>query len=114
MILYLSRVQLKNLTRTLFRLIIKKIILIDNITFIFMQVSHESVFKILKNLDISKVAGVNNLSGKFIKEGPNVLAVLITQLSNLSSNCRLFLAPTKIAKLKALFKKSSKTDQENY
>ena len=44
----------------------------------------EKIFNILKGLNPSKVAVVDNLSGKFLKDGADILARPISQLCNLS------------------------------
>ena len=65
-------------------------------------------------MDENKDAGLDNLSGKFLKDGATVLAKLISQICNLSIKYSIFPSDCKIAKLKPLFKKGSKTDPQNY
>ena len=72
------------------------------------------MFKILKNFDESKAPGIDDLSGIFLKDGASLLATPITQLCNLSISSGRFPDACKIAKLKPLFKKGSKTDPKNY
>ena len=36
--------------------------------------SEEKVFKIMQNIDILKAAGIGNLSGRFLKDGAEILA----------------------------------------
>ena len=36
--------------------------------------TEDSVLKILKNMDENKAAGLDNLSGKFLKDGATILA----------------------------------------
>ena len=67
----------------------------------------------LKDLNTSKADGIDSLSGKFLKDGA-ILARPISQLFNLSIKLSLFPRSCKIAKVKPLFKKSSKTDPQNY
>ena len=69
---------------------------------------------ILKDLNPSKAAGIDNLSGKFLKDGADILARPISQLCNLSIKLDSFPRSCKIAKVKPLFKKGSKTDPQNY
>ena len=76
--------------------------------------SPEKKLSILKGLNPSKAAGIDNLSGKFLKDGAHVLARPISQLCNLSIKLNSFPRSCKIAKVKLLFKKSSKTDPQNY
>ena len=62
----------------------------------------------------NEAAGLDNLSGKFLKDGATVLPKLISQICNLSIKYSIFPSDCKIAKLKALFKKGSVTDPKNY
>ena len=62
----------------------------------------------------AKSAGIDNLTGKFLKEGAPVLASPITDLVNLSISLSLFPDDCKIAKLKPLYKKEAKTKPKNY
>ena len=68
----------------------------------------------MKGLNPSKAAGIDNLSGKFLKDGAHVLARPISQLCNLSIKLNSFPRSCKIAKVKPLFEKGSKTDPQNY
>ena len=47
-------------------------------------VSESTILNILKITNLSKVAGLDNLSGRFFKDGAEVLAKPITDLCNLS------------------------------
>ena len=78
------------------------------------ETSPEKILSILKGLNPSKAAGIDNLSGKFLKDGAHVLARPISQLCNLSIKLNSFPRSCKIAKVKPLFKKGSKTDPQNY
>ena len=62
----------------------------------------------------NKAAGLDNLSGKFLKDGATVLAKPISQICNLSIKYSICPSDCKIAKLKPLFKKGSKRDPQNY
>ena len=61
-----------------------------------------------------KATSLDNLSGKFLKDGATVLAKPISQICNLSIKYSIFPSDCKIAKLKPLFKKGLKTDLQNY
>ena len=50
----------------------------------------ETVLKHLKDLNENKAAGVDNLSGKYLKDGATVLANLISQICNLSIKYSIF------------------------
>ena len=62
-------------------------------------VSHTSVLKILPQINPSKSTEIDNLTGKFLKEGAPVLASPITDLVNLSISLFSFPDNCKIAKL---------------
>ena len=76
--------------------------------------SEEKVLKIMTNIEISKAAGVDKLSGRFLKDGANMLAKPISTLYNLSVSQGVFPNACKVAKLKPIFKKGKKTDPSNY
>ena len=83
-------------------------------SFSFEPVAYTSVLKLLQQLNPYKSAGIDNLTGKFLKEGAPVLASPITNLINLSISLSSFPDDCKIAKLKPLYKKEAKTKPENY
>ena len=82
--------------------------------FSFAPVAPATILKLLKQLNPAKSAGIDNLTGKFLKEGAPVLASPITDLVNLSISLSLFPDNCKIAKLKPLYKKEAKTKPKNY
>ena len=53
-------------------------------SFNFATASENSILAILKNTKVSKAAGLDSLSGRFLKDGAKVLAKPITELCNLS------------------------------
>ena len=65
-------------------------------------------------IDISKAAGIDKTSGRFLKDGANILAKTIAKICNISISSGLFPSDCKIAKLKPLYKKGSKTNPENF
>ena len=54
------------------------------------------------------------VSGRFLKNGANILAKPIAKICNISILSGLFPSDCKIAKLKPLYKKGSKTNPENF
>ena len=72
------------------------------------------LFNILKNVEVTKAAGIDQISGKFLKDGARILEKPISELCNLSMTLGSFPDAFKIAKVKPLFKKGSKTDPSNY
>ena len=81
---------------------------------LFTKIKSDSVFKILKDFDESKAQGIDGLSGIFLKDSVSLLATPITPLCYLSVSSGRFSDAFKIAKLKPLFKKGSKTDPKNH
>ena len=53
--------------------------------FNFSNVTEHFVLKLLKDMNIDKAAGINNLSGKFLKDGANILAKPISKICNHST-----------------------------
>ena len=76
-------------------------------------VSEKTILNILKNTNVSKAAGLDNLSDHFLKDGAEVLAKPITDLCNFSITSGKFPDSCKIAKLKLIYKKSSLTEASN-
>ena len=74
----------------------------------------ETIKKILACLDASKAPGLDGIFSKFLKDGAEVLALPLCNLVNLSIKQSLLPDQCKIAKLKSLFKKGSKSDPKNY
>ena len=78
------------------------------------QTTEDIVLKLLKSIDISKAAGVDNLPGRFLKDGAVILAKGVTEICNLSIKSKIFPDPCILAKLKPIFKKESRMDPSNY
>ena len=76
--------------------------------------SEETVLKLRQDLDENKDAGLDNLSGKFLKGEATVLAKPVSQICNFSIKHSIFPSDCKIAKLKPLFGKGAKTDPKTY
>ena len=69
------------------------------------------LFNVLKNVEVTKAAGIDQISGKVLKDGARVLAKPISEMCNLFMALGSFPDACKIAKVKPLLKKGSKTDQ---
>ena len=82
--------------------------------FNFSNVTEDFVLKLLKDMNIDKAAGIDNLSGKFLKDGANILAKPISKICNLSIKYSVFPTDCQVAKLKPLYKKGSTTLPRNY
>ena len=72
------------------------------------------VLKFLKNIDISKTAGIDNLPGRFLKDGAVILAKPVTKVCNYSIKSEIFAELCKLVKLKPIFKKDSRMGPSNY
>ena len=53
--------------------------IIQSDSFNLVTVSENTILTILKNTQVSKAAGLDNLSSRFLKDGAKVLAKLITE-----------------------------------
>ena len=76
--------------------------------------TEDIVLKLLKNIDISKAAGIDNLPGRFLRDGAVSLAKPAPKICNLSIKSRIFTDLCKLAKLKPIFKKALRMDPSNY
>ena len=81
--------------------------------FHFTQVSEKTISDFLKELKTNKATGIDNLSGRFLKDGSKVLATPLAQICNLSIKLSTVLDECKIAKLKPFYKKGRKTNPKN-
>ena len=82
--------------------------------FHFKTINENCIYEALKAINTFKAAGIDNLSGKFLKDGAKILSLLISQIWNLSIKSTVFPTKCKIAKLKPLFKKGNLTDSKNF
>ena len=72
------------------------------------------VLKLLKNIDISKAAVIDNLPGRFLKDRTCILAKPVTKRCNLSIKSMIFPPPCKLAKSNPIYKKGSRMNPCNY
>ena len=68
-------------------------------------VSENTILTILKNTKVSKADGLDNLSGRFLKDSAKVLAKPITDICNLSVTSGKFPDSCKSVKLKPILKR---------
>ena len=80
----------------------------------FQTIQTRYISDLWNNCDINKAAGIDDLSGRFLKDGADILTIPITQLCNLSIKFSHFPKDCKVAKLKPLYKKGTKTDPKNF
>ena len=74
----------------------------------FQTIQTRYISDLLKNWDTNKAAGIDELSGRFLKDGADILTIPITQLCNLSIKFSHFPKDCKLAKLRPLYKKGTK------
>ena len=68
----------------------------------------------MKNVEVTKAAGIDQIPGKSLKNGAQILAKPVSELCNFSMTLGNFPNACKIAKVNRLFQKCSKTDSSNY
>ena len=78
------------------------------------HVHEKQIIDILEKFDTNKAAGIDGLSGIFLKDGAKILSKPITDLINLSISLSTVLDSCKVAKLKPLFKKGSKLEPKSF
>ena len=78
------------------------------------KTSENKVLKIILKIEISKAAGIDKLSGRFLRDAAEILSRTISEIWNLSISRGVFPDACKIAKLKPIYKKGKKTDLFNY
>ena len=79
----------------------KKLSLSEN--FKFDATTEGYLFNILKNVEVTKAAGIDQISGKFLKDGERILAKPISELCNLSMTIGSFPDACIFANVKPLF-----------
>ena len=101
-----------NMVKTKLQTIIKKNL--QNNNFVFQVVDQHKICKILNNINESKSPGFDNIPGRFIKDGGEIISKYITDIFNLSIILSKFPTQCKKAKIRPIFKKGSKLEVENY
>ena len=80
----------------------------------FQTVQSNTISNLLKSCNVNKAARIDNASGRFLKDGTDVLGIPMTQICNLSIKLSHFPKDCKVAKLKPFYKKGTKTDPKNF
>lgn len=78
------------------------------------HVTEDFIYKEISNLNTFKSTGIDNIPARFIKDGAIVLAKPITYLVNLSITTGIVPEELKLARVKPLFKKNSRSEIGNY
>ena len=74
----------------------------------------KKVLEVLQFIDISKAAGIDKISGRFLKDGANILAKSIAKICNISISSGLFPIDCKFAQLKPIYNKGFRTNPEKF
>ena len=82
--------------------------------FIFKTVDQGEISKILHNINNSKSPGFDNIPGRFLKDGSEIISSHISNIFNLSVLLCKFPTQCKVAKIRPIFKKGSKLEAVNY
>ena len=69
------------------------------------ETSENKVLKIIKSIEISKGAGLDRLSGRFLRDEAEILSRPISEICNFSISRRVFPDTCRVAKLKTIYKK---------
>ena len=85
---------------------------IASISFKFRNTKREKIYKLLKNTDHNKAYGIDEIPGRFLKDGEELLAEPLCKIINLSLSSK-FPLMCKAAKVKPLYKKGKNTEPEN-
>ena len=77
------------------------------------QTTEDVILELSKIIEISMAAGIDNVPGRFLKDGAVILAKPVTKIC-FDIKSGIFPDPCKLTKLKSLFKEDSKMDLFNY
>ena len=79
----------------------------------FEKASWVSILNILKELKTKKTTGIDNLTGRFLKDSSDTCYTSLARIWNLSIKLAFFPDKCKVTKIKPLYKKGLKTDPKN-
>ena len=82
-------------------------------SFKFRNAKGVEIYKVLLNIGPNKVYKFGEISGRFLKDGAELLTEPLCKIIDLSLSSK-FLLMCKRAKVKSLFKKSKNTQYKNY
>ena len=90
----------------------------ENIThdtiFCFKHVNEETVYKSLKELELKKASGYDEISPKIVKYSIDYLVPFLTCVINRCIDDCIFPNDLKLAEISSIYKKNDKLDKENY
>ena len=76
-------------------------------------VQPNTISNLLKLCNVNKAAGIDNVSGRFLKDGADMLGIRTTQIYNLPTNYLTFRKTVKKPCLNPSTKTDPKTDPKN-
>ena len=79
----------------------------------FRNVKRKEIYKILINVDPNKAYGIDEIRGRFLQNGAELLTEPLCKIINLSLSFK-FPLMCKTAKVKPLYKKGKNAESENY
>lgn len=86
----------------------------SNSHFSFCHTNENDVLEALKNIDVKKATGYDNLPPRIIKYSISYLVPVLTTLINQCIDDCIFPMQLKFAEISSIFKKKDKLDKENY
>ena len=72
------------------------------------SIAEGHLFNLLKNIKVTKAVGIDQISGKFLKDGARILTKPVIELFNLTMALESFPDACKIAKVKHYLKRAQK------
>jgi hypothetical protein len=82
--------------------------------FSFQQTNENDVLKVLKEIDVTKATGCDNLPPRIIKYSISYLVPILTLLINKCVDECVFPMQLKLAEISSIFKKKDRLEKENY
>ena len=79
----------------------------------FRNAKRKEIYKILINVDPNKAYGIDEIRGRFLQNGAELLAEPLCKIINLSLSFK-FPLMCKTAKVKPLYKKGKNAESQNY
>ena len=56
----------------------KNVLYLQENRFTFQTIESSSILKLLKNVEVNKAVGMDNIPGRFLKDGADILAIPVT------------------------------------
>ena len=85
-----------------------------NSIFHFSEISVDQVLTNLKQLEASKVTGIDKIPANILKISVNIIAPSLTAIFNLSLHIGIFISDWKLARVQPIYKSEDRTKCENY